>query len=253
MTAIQRQIEVRLARTEGEKSAVGRLRYQVFVEELGGDGDAVDHANRLERDGFDPFVDHLIAVDTARPGEVIGVYRLLRADMADKAGRFYSETEYDLSALRATGRNMLELGRSCVRADYRTGTAMYHLWQGLSNYIERYEIEILFGVASFHGTDISAIAHPLSNLAANHLAPETLRATSKTYENMRVIAPHDIDRPRAMRETPALIKAYLRLGGMVGDGAYIDHEFNTVDVCLVMDTANLSKKYRDMYSKERRR
>lgn len=232
--------------------AAARLRYEVFIRELGGDGSGVDHLEMLETDCFDAHVDHLIAVDCEAGDAVIGVYRLMRDDMCQSAGQFYSESEYDLSALKATGRRLLELGRSCVHSDYRNGTVMYHLWQGLAEYIALHEIEVLFGVASFHGTDPGILAHPLSHLANTFAAPESLRATSRSYVDMKLIAPDQIDRTRAMRETPALIKAYLRLGGMVGDGAFIDHDFNTIDVCLVMDTAHLSEKHREIYSKGRR-
>ena len=252
-TANQRKIEVRLARTEEELRAAEKLRYSVFISELGGNGAGVDHDLQLERDTFDPFVDHLIATDKADPQKVIGVYRLMRDDMAEKAGRFYSETEYDLTTLKTSGRKLLELGRSCVHADYRHGTALYYLWQGLAEYIDVHEIDVLFGVASFHGTDVSELAHPLSNLAAFHKAPEDLCAKSLCYEAMNLLPRSEIDRPRAMRETPALIKAYLRLGGVVGDGAFVDHEFNTVDVCLIMDTANLSAKHKEIYASGRRR
>ena len=52
---------------------------------------------------------------------------------------------------------------------------------------------------------------------------------------------------KAMLDTPALIKAYLRLGGVVGDGAYVDHAFNTTDVCLVLDTAKMNERQRRIY------
>ncbi|MEP5759326.1 MAG: GNAT family N-acyltransferase [Litoreibacter sp.] len=252
MAANSRKIEVRLAKTDDELRAAARLRYDVFVRELGGDGVGVDHQAQLETDRFDSYVDHLIAVDRGANDRVVGVYRLMRDDMLEGAGQFYSESEYDLTVLRASKRKLLELGRSCVHANYRNGTTMYYLWQGLAEYIERHKIEVLFGVASFHGTDPSVLAQPLSNLSSAYLAPVSLRATSRKYVDMNLVAAGDIDRARAMHETPALIKAYLRLGGLVGDGAYIDHDFNTVDVCLVMDTQKLSVKHREIYAKGRR-
>jgi putative hemolysin len=252
MSANFEKISVKLAETAEEKQAVERLRYDVFVRELGGDGEGVDHRNRLERDRFDALAKHLIAFDTTKKNDVVGVYRLLNQDAATELGGFYSETEFDLSKLTNGSRKILEVGRSCVHADYRDGVVMYQLWQGVAAYVKAKQIDIMFGVASFHGTDLTSLAHPLSNLAAHHLAPEPLRPRSKQFENMQLIAAEKIDRPRALRETPSLIKAYLRLGGVVGEGAYIDHDFNTVDVCLVMDTATLSPKQRDIYTKERR-
>ena len=237
--------------------AAQRLRYDVFVDELGGDGDLVDHANRLERDAFDPFYDHLILVDRSRSvdllNHVVGVYRLMRDDAAARAGGFYSETEYDLSVLKNSGRRLLELGRSCVHADFRGGKAMYYLWGGLADYVAQHDIEILFGVASFHGTDIADLTAPMSLLYHRHLAPIDLRvrASDAHYQSMNLIPENQIDRAAAMRATPALIKAYLRLGGFVGDGAFVDHAFNTTDVCLVMDTRQMNERQRDLYTKRR--
>jgi L-ornithine Nalpha-acyltransferase len=253
MTADESPYAVRLATTPEDLIAAQRLRYAVFVRELGGDGPLVDHAARLERDAFDPHFDHLILVDRRidpRHGtHVIGAYRVLPSDRRAGAGRFYSETEFDLTPLLASGRKLLELGRSCVHADHRGGTAMFHLWNGLAEYVLDRGIEILFGAASFHGTDIHALAQPLSYLHHHHLAPPAMRvrALAPHRQEMALIAPDQLDRRAAMAATPALIKAYLRLGGFVGDGAWIDRDFNTTDVCLVMDTGQMSARHRDFY------
>ncbi|MEQ9258472.1 MAG: GNAT family N-acyltransferase [Roseovarius sp.] len=245
------QFTVRLARDEADLRAAQRLRYEVFVEELGGDGAMVDHEARLEIDRFDPFFDHMILVDEAAGGRVVGIYRLLRCDQATRAGQFYSEDEYDLTKLRQSGRRLMELGRSCLAPDYRGGVGMYHLWQGLAGYVEEHGIEILFGVASFHGTDPAKLAQPLSLLHHRHLAPEELRVRTQPghYQPMNLMPEAEIDRRAAMLQVPALIKAYLRLGGFVGDGAFIDHAFNTTDICLVMDTQRLSETQKSIYSK----
>jgi len=251
MTANAPRFRAELARGDADIEAAQRLRYEVFVEELGGDGPLVDHAARLERDRFDPVFDHLILRDLNRAGVVVGVYRLLREEGAVRAGQFYSEDEYDLAPLRASGRRLLELGRSCVARPYRGGEALFHLWQGLARYVDRHGIEVLFGVASFHGTDVEALAQPLSLLHHRHLAPPALRVRARTehFQPMDLVPEAEIDRARAMRAVPALIKAYLRLGGCVGEGAYVDHAFNTIDVCLVMDTERLSARQRAFYTR----
>jgi putative hemolysin len=237
--------------------AAQRLRYEVFVAELGGDGPLVDHAERLERDAFDPFFDHLILVDARRDpaglDHVIGAYRVLPGDRRAEAGRFYSETEFDLTPLLASGRRLLELGRSCVDAGHRGGTAMFHLWNGLAGYVLDRGIEVLFGAASFHGTDLAALALPLSYLHHHHLAPPEMRvrALPPDRQEMDLIPSGQLDRKQAMAATPALIKAYLRLGGFVGDGAWIDRAFNTTDVCLVMDTGQMSARHRDFYIRKK--
>lgn len=243
------KFRVSLARGEADLRAAQALRYDVFVRELGGDGPQVDHALGLERDGFDPFVDHLLLHDD-ETGQVVGVYRLLRQDQAARAGRFYSEDEYDLTPLIASGRRLLELGRSCLHPDYRGGTAMFHLWNALADYVQAHDIEILFGVASFHGTDVTALAQPLSHLYHRCLAPPRLRVTVRPPNGQRMdLLPEDqIDRRAAMLAVPALIKAYLRLGGVVGDGAYVDRVFNTTDVCLILDTADMNARQRRIYT-----
>lgn len=246
---------LRLATGDRDLEAAQRLRYQVFVEELGGDGPMVDHAARLERDAFDAMFDHLLLIDTRRDPsklqDVVGVYRLLPLDRLGPDDYFYSESEFDLSSLRLSGRKLLELGRSCVHPDHRGGTAMFHLWNALADYVLHRGIEILFGVASFHGTDAAALAQSLAWLHHHHLAPLALRPVARPaqFQRMDLVAPEALDRRAAMLGTPALIKAYLRLGGFVGQGAWIDHAFNTTDVCLVVDTAAMSEKHRDFYTR----
>ena len=244
----------KFADSPSEFNAAQRLRYQVFIKELGGNGALVDHENGLERDEFDPFFHHLLLYDMALEGELsdkaIGVYRVLTSDRAKEFGRFYSEDEYDLSPLKNTGRKLLELGRSCISPRYRGGSAMYYLWQALSKYVIENEIEVLFGIASFPGTDIHAFKESLSLLYHHHLAPKELRVVAKSPFNqkMDLIEKQSIDRKRAMVAVPALIKAYIRLGGVVGDGAYIDHAFNTTDICLILDTNRLNLRQKQIYA-----
>lgn len=249
------KFELRRAASEEDIRAAQRLRYRVFVEELGADGPMIDHEARLERDRFDDHFDHLILFDRSRapddPDRAVGVYRVMRSDQAEAAGQFYSEDEYDLSALKGSGRRLLELGRSCVDARYRGGAAMYHLWNGLAHYVLEHKVEVLFGVASFHGTDIGALAEQLSYLHHRHLAPESLRVRvlPEVFEGMDLVPEAEIDERRALVAMPTLIRAYLRLGGFVGEGAYLDRAFNTTDVCLVMDTERMNANYRDHYTR----
>jgi len=171
--------DVRLAASEDDILGAQRLRYAVFVEELGAGGDLVDHARRLERDAFDPYFDHLLLIDRSRDPtrheHVIGAYRLLTCEGAQAMGRFYCDGEYDLAPLRRSGRRLVELGRSCVHRDHRRGAAMLLLWNGLADYVLRRGIEIMFGVASFPGTDPARHAMALSYLHHVHLAPPELR------------------------------------------------------------------------------
>ncbi|MDK8872929.1 GNAT family N-acyltransferase [Paracoccus sp. SSJ] len=253
MTPETSYFATRLATDEVDLLAAQRLRYRVFVEELGGDGLLVDHQGRFERDEFDPVVDHLVLVDNRRSRDdldhVVGVYRLLPGERAEAFGRFYCDSEYGLAPLRASGRSLLELGRSCVDPAYRGGSGMFLMWNALADYVLARGIEILFGVASFHGTDVQALAQPLSWLHHHHLAPAAIRPRARPdgFRRMDLIPAEQLDRRAAMTGMPALIKAYLRLGGMVGEGAWLDRAFNTTDVFLMVDTKAMSEKHRKFY------
>ncbi len=251
MTSRPPIFEARLAQSAGEIEAAQALRYDVFVTELGGDGPLVDHDARLERDRFDAHAEALLLFDRARPqdDQVVGVYRVMDSAAAEAAGDFYSEQEYDLGALKSSGRSLLELGRSCVHRDYRGGPALLHMWQALGRVVADKDADVLFGVASFHGTDMDRLALPLSLLERDYLAPDDLRVRSKSYQDMALAA--DMDRVAALRAVPPLIKAYLRLGGFVGDGAFVDHAFNTTDVCLILDTNRMSARQRATYGSVR--
>ncbi len=252
-------LTLRLARDADDLLSAQRLRYQVFVRELGATGTLVDHEARLERDAFDAHFEHLLLIDESRAvaglDHVVGVYRLLTSERMANAGRYYSEDEFDLSALKSSGRKLVELGRSCVHPDYRGGAAMLLLWNGLAEFVLDRGIEVMFGAASFHGTDPLALAQALSFLHHNHLAPPTLRvrALGPNRQEMALLPPASLTRVAAMEQVPALIRAYLRLGGFVGDGAYIDRAFNTIDVCLVMDTEKMSARHRDFYVRRKGR
>lgn len=242
----------RIARTGADRVAAFRLRHDVFVAELGarlGDPETIG----LETDAYDLHCDHLLLLDENRaaPDRAIAVCRVLHEDAAARAGQFYSESEYDIAPLRRSGRRLMELGRSCVHPDHRGGAALHALWTGLAAHVERRGIDVIFGVASFHGTDPAALAEPLSILHHRHLAPPGMRVTARPpgAVPMDVVPEDRLDRARAMRAVPSLIKTYLKLGGWVGDGAFVDHGFNTTDVCLVMDTGRLNLKQSALYGR----
>ena len=235
----------RLAATPQDLRAAQRLRYRVFVQELGAGGPLVDHGAGLEIDAGDPHADHLLLEDLAQPEvPVVGVYRLMTADQARLGGGFATAREFDLSPLSATGRPLLELGRSCLLPAYRGGPAMGHLFAALAALMKDAPDTILFGVASFPGTDAAALAGPLAMLRHDHLAPARLRPCA-IGPGARAMPQDEVaDRKAALRATPALIKAYLRLGGVVGEGACIDAAFNTTDVCMILDTGTMTDAHR---------
>ncbi|EYD73590.1 hypothetical protein Rumeso_04711 [Rubellimicrobium mesophilum DSM 19309] len=244
---------LRLAATEAEKAAAQALRHQVFVEELGAMGGRLsDPCAGIEADEFDAHCEHLLLLDSMRGEAVIGTTRVMTQEGAARAGRFASEAEFDLSALRRSGRRLLEVGRTCLHPDHRGGAAMHRLWQGLAALVEERGVELLFGLASFPGTDSDAVAEPLACLQRDHLAPGEIRPRSLKPVPLSPRPARDADRRTAMLATPALVKAYLRLGGKVGEGAFLDREFGCIDVCMVLHTAMLSERSRAIYAERRR-
>lgn len=253
------QYRVKLAETAEEREGAQRLRYRVFVEEMGAVATDEQRALRREWDTFDPYFDHLILETVGAVADpldrVVGVYRLMRSEVAEAGPGFYGAAEYDLGPIVRSGRRSVELGRSCVAREHRGGPGMHLLWNGLAAYVLEREIELLFGVASFPGTDVERIAEALSFLHHNHLAPPDLRARARAehFVEMNRIPAEAVDAARALKAIPPLIKAYVRLGGFVGEGAFVDRSFNTVDVCVIMDTARMTERYRAFYERGWRR
>ncbi len=258
MTTLSRlgRLELRLARTDAELDAAQALRYRVFYEEKGAvaAGDVADAARDIDR--YDAYADHLIVVDLARAGRpeqaVVGCYRLLGEAAARAAGGFYSSAEFDLAGIVGAGR-MLELGRSCIDPGYRGGTVMQLLWRGIADYVELHDIGLMFGCASLPGTDPDALALPLTYLHRRHLAPLSLRprAVPERFVACERLQGAGIDETAAIQALPPLIKGYLRLGGMIGDGAVIDASFNTVDVCLVLPAKCVEARYQRHFAQTR--
>jgi len=248
---------MKLAETEAERLGAQRLRYRVFVEEIGAAASPAQHAARREWDAFDPHFDHLILLDADHAPDpldrVVGVYRLMRRAAAQAGLGFYGAAEYDLAPILASPRESVELGRSCVAPEHRGGPAMHLLWSGLAQYVLDRDIELMFGVASFPGLDPAPLAEALSYLHHAHLAPPELRVRARAAHrlDMNLLPPGAVNAPRALRAIPPLIKAYLRLGGVVGDGASLDRAFNTIDVCVLMDTAAMKEKHRAFYARRR--
>ena len=243
---------LRLAQTEADIDAAQALRYRVFYQEMA--AKPSPEMARRERD-FDPFdevCDHLLVIDNTIGNSadgVIATYRLLRGSVAKSFGRFYTAGEYDITNLFGLPGEMLELGRSCVEAGSRDRPTMQLLWRGIAAYVYHHDISLMFGCASLHGTDPRALAVPLSYLYHFHLAPPALRtrALPELYVDMNFLPPDEIDPKSALVNLPPLVKGYLRLGGFVGEGAVVDEQFNTTDVCVVVKTDLVTEKYSRHY------
>lgn len=234
-------LEVRLARSPREIGRAQELRYRVFVA----DGEA-DPARR-DLDSFDRHCDHLLAIDHDADGAVVGTYRLLTQDAAARHGGFYSAGEFEIGPLlaRHPGLRFLELGRSCVLPAYRNRRTLELLWRGIAAYTERDRCDVMFGCASFEGDEPARFALPLSFLHHHAPAPPAwqVRALPHRRVPMDLCAADGIDARQALRALPPLIRGYLRLGAVVGDGAVIDATLGTTDVLIVLPMANIKQRY----------
>jgi L-ornithine Nalpha-acyltransferase len=248
-------LQVRLAETPADIDAAQALRFGIFYETLGARALPEMILRRRDVDRFDQDCDHLLVLDHSRRGgadAVVGTYRLIRREAAARHGSFYSANEFDIAPLVNQPGEILELGRSCVDPAYRQRPTMQLLWSGIAAYVFYYDIALMFGCASLPGTDPDALAAPLSYLYYHHLAPAALRprALADRYVDMRRLDKDAIDSVRVLAALPPLVKGYLRLGGFVGDGAVIDREFNTTDVCILVKTDLVTEKYSRHYERQ---
>lgn len=246
-------LAVHIATRPEEIRASQELRYRIFFEEMG--GIPSEEAARTHRDSdiFDNYCDHLLVRDYDLPpetGQVVGTYRLLRRSALRDLPSFYSESEFDITAIKQIPGEILELGRSCVDANYRNRAVMQLLWRGIGAYVKQHKIQLMFGCASFFGIDVKEHTLPLSYLYHYHLAPEALRsiALPDQYIEMNLLPKEEINVKAAFAALPALIKGYLRLNGYIGLGAVLDPQCKTIDVGIIVKTDLLTDKYVQRYS-----
>jgi putative hemolysin len=248
-------LEARLALSAAEIEAAQRLRYHVFYDEMHAQPTPEMAAEGRDFDRYDAFCDHLLVFDHDAGGVVVGCYRLLRREVAERHGGFYSAAEYDLSALLAQSRpdsRFLELGRSCVAKAYRSSQVIQFMWRGLLAYLIKNDIEMMFGCASLPGTSPETLKEELSFLHHFHSVPADLpqvRAIPPRYVSMDLIPKDAINPQEALHELPPLVKGYIRAGAFIGDGAVIDHQFNTTDVFIYFPTTRLDKRLRAFLQK----
>lgn len=255
-------LEVRLARRKSEIRRAQRLRFKVFYEEMSAVPFGLAALSRRDADGYDALCDHLLVLDHTPPKrkkpfakprpKVVGTYRLLRSDVAERHAGFYSEGEYDLAPLLAAQghRRILELGRSCVLKTYRGKRTVELLWQGIYAYVLHHRIDALIGCASLEGTDPDRLALPLAFLHHHARAPEgwRVRPLPERAVAMDRLPKEAVDPKAALQSLPPLIKGYLRLGATFGDGAVIDRQFGTTDVFVTLPVEVIGARYRGHFA-----
>jgi putative hemolysin len=246
------ELEVRLSTTSSEIGCAQKLRYRVFFEEGGAEPDATARATQRDICPFDDVCDHLIAVDNAilradGAPTVVGAYRLLRGEVAEKNFGFYSAGEFDVDPLvaRHPGKRLLELGRSCVAPGYRGKRTLELLWRGVWAYARHHGVDVMFGCASFPG------ANPAEHAAALRFVRGEGEADAQWDVRAlpgRAVFPapegeRPIDARVALRALPPLIKGYWRLGAKFGPEAVVDESFGATDVFAVLPVAEIEPRY----------
>lgn len=251
------KIQIRLVKNKEELIAAQKLRYKIFFEECGATSSNPQvEIEKRDFDEFDDFCDHLIAIDKNagdNPEDyIIGTYRLMRKDGAKKCGKWYSQTEFEVEKFNDYEGEVLELGRSCVAQNHRTKLVMQMLWNGLAAYMFDYDIKLMFGCGSFHGTDLNEYKQALSYLHYNFITSGKLDISAKG-ENKRamdLLPKEEVDDKKALLEIPTMIKGYLRAGAKIGNSVWIDWDFNCFDVCIIFEMKDLRAKYLKHYENE---
>lgn len=249
-------LETRLARSTAEIGQAQKLRYQVFMRELAARASPAARLLGRDKDRWDAVCDHLLVVDRTQGEErIVGTYRFLRTETARRSGMpFYTAGEFDIGAMLARHGDLefMELGRSCVLPPWRTKRTIELLWHGTWSYVIANKVDVLFGCASFSGTDPAAIAEPLSFLFHNAGAPAqwSVGAKGRNAVAMDILPPGAINPKRALHALPPLIKGYLRLGAKFGPQAVIDHRFGAIDVLVLLPVAAINPRYVGHYGED---
>lgn len=250
-------LQVRLAASAKEVDAAQALRYRVFFEEMNGRPSIAANWRQRDFDAYDAVADHLLVMDPRRgssEASVVGTYRLLRGRAARSRAYlpppgFCTAGEFDIEPLLRWPGEILELGRACVDPAYRSRRTIDRLWQGIAAYIHAYNISLMFGTVSFHGTNPDEFLNELALMHHKYLAPVHFRprALAERFVPMNRIPAMAVDERSAWKSLPPLMKGYIRLGGVFGEGAVVDYEFGTVDACVVVPVNRLADRYQRRY------
>lgn len=248
------ELEVRLAIRKSEIRKAQKLRYKVFFREGGAIADFKGKMTQRDICRFDRLCDHLIVIDhshVTRLGrskpKIVGAYRLLRQDVAEKNGGFYSSQEFNIAPLlaRHAAKRFLELGRSCVHRKWRNKRTLELMWRGIWTYVRHHKVDVIIGCASLPGSNPLTHARALAYLHHHAAANIEWRVEALAHNNvaMNYFAVGQIDQRRALAALPPLVKGYLRCGAKVGEGAVIDSAFGSTDVFVVMPVADIDPRY----------
>lgn len=237
-------LSVAFATSSTEREACYRLRYRVFVEEMG--AQVPPGHGGLERDGFDPHCHHLMVRDSR--GALVACTRVLTDTQACLTGGFYSEQEFDLAGVRQLPGRVMEIGRTCVHPDWRRGGTIAALWAGLARFMADNRFGYLIGCASIPMDDGGATARAIADrLLACHLAPAERRVRPR-----RPLPAVDGAISVSSTRLPPLLKAYMRLGATIGGEPCWDPAFGCADLFILLESADLQARYLRHFVERRR-
>ena len=232
--APRHQLSVGIARSEREIVEAQKLRYRVFAGELG--ARLSTRTPGVDRDIYDPYCEHLVVRDE-NSGAVVGTYRILSPENSRRVGNYYSENEFDLTRLAVLRPRLVEIGRSCVDAEYRSGATIALLWAGLASYMRENGYDYLVGCASISMADGGHAAASLYRRLDEYMSPLEYRVFP------RCPLPLEALRNDVPADPPPLVKGYLRAGAYIcGDPAW-DPDFNTADLPILMQMSRMSARY----------
>ncbi|AVQ85255.1 MULTISPECIES: GNAT family N-acetyltransferase [unclassified Variovorax] len=245
-------LETRWADCEEDLRDAQRLRFRVFAQEMGAHlAPPEGTPPGLDADRFDPFCDHLLvrAIDPEHgPGPLIGTYRVLTPDAARRAGGFYTDTEFDLTPLMPLRGRALELGRSCVDAEWRSGSVIMALWTALGQYMVEHRLDTMIGCASIgmedHGLAAARLWH---RLCRTHLVEQRWRVEPRIALPLDTDLEADARSDAAAPAAPPLIKGYLRCGARLLGPPALDAAFNTADLPLMLRLDDIAPRYRQHF------
>ncbi|HUL41789.1 MAG TPA: GNAT family N-acyltransferase [Burkholderiales bacterium] len=229
------------ARTRAEVAEAQALRYRVFVEELG--ARVATMANGIDRDTYDSYCEHLLVRDD-KNGKVVGTYRILAPCKAQQIGGFYADEEFELTRLNNLRHELVELGRSCVHPDYRSGAILAMLWRGIARYMQSHGYRYLMGCASISLADGGSTAARVWKLTRRLQAgPSEWRVFPRLPLPPEIEAANTTVAELTCRSIPPLIKGYLHAGALVcGDPAW-DPGFNTADFFMLLPFERLADRH----------
>ncbi len=241
--------QVKIAETAEEIEGAQRLRFEVFNLEMN-EGLESSWETGLDQDQYDSHADHLIAIDKSN-NKIVGTYRMLRKSVANQNGGFYSEGEFDLTNLKNLPVEILEMGRSCVHKDYRSGVVINLLWAGIAKYLKMIDAKYLFGCGSLHTHNVDEVSQIYSYLKSEYFAPEQFRVQPVekcVMPGLRDDIPADECRD-VLKKIPPLLKGYLRVGALICGEPALDAEFGTTDFFILLSTDKIADRYQNHYKK----